>query len=165
VPSGKVMSLFVFLLVFSPLSLTAAPGTSLSPTDIAKIRQVHKRYEEAWLKGYAEGVRSLFTDDCVLLPHHGDPPLVGKKQMNEFWFPPNGPATTVTKLVLAIESIGGDGQIAYVWGTDEVAWTTTQNGKTTSSSEKGTFLAVLQKQPDGEWKISHRMWDDPAPQP
>lgn len=142
----------------------AAAGSNLSADDIAKIRQVHRRYEEAWLKGDADGVRSLFTEDCVLLPHHGDPPRVGKKEMNEFWFPPDSPPTTVTKLMLTLESIGGDGQIAYAWGTDEVAWTTVQDGKTASSSNKGTFLNILRKQPDGEWKISHHMWDDPVPQ-
>jgi uncharacterized protein (TIGR02246 family) len=159
--SCKAVLLFAFLLV-SPVF--AAAGSSLSAEDIAKIKQVHKRYEETWLKGDADGVRSLFTDDCVLLPHHGVPPRVGKKEMNEFWFPPNTPPTTVTKLVLSLENIGGDGQIAYVWGTDEVAWTTVQDGKTTSSSNKGTFLNVLKKQPDGEWKISHHMWDDPVAQ-
>jgi uncharacterized protein (TIGR02246 family) len=159
--SCKAVSLFAFLLV-SPVF--AAAGSSLSAEDIAKIKQVHKRYEEAWLKGDADGVRSLFTDDCVLLPHHGNPPRVGKKEMNEFWFPPNTPPTTVTKLVLSLENIGGDGQIAYVWGTDEVAWTTVQGGKTTSSANKGTFLNILRKQPDGEWKISHHMWDDPVAQ-
>jgi ketosteroid isomerase-like protein len=27
---------------------------------------------------------------------------------------------------------------------------------------KGTFLNVLKKLPNGEWKISHHMWDDPV---
>ena len=45
-------------------------------------------------------------------------------------------------------------------GRDEVAWTTEQNGKTTSAAHEGTFLNVLKKQPNGEWKLSHHMWDD-----
>ena len=157
----NAVSFFVLLLA-SP-ALTAA-GSSLSADDIANIKQVHKRYEQAWLQGNADGVRSLFTEDCVLLPHHGVAPRVGKKQMNEFWFPASGPAITITRLTLSLENIGGDGQIAYVWGREEVAWTTLQDGKTTSSSNQGTFLDILQKQPDGEWKISHRMWDDPVAQ-
>lgn len=51
----KAVSLFALLLV-SP-TFTAA-GNSLSADDIAKIKQVHKRYEEAWLKGDADGVSS-----------------------------------------------------------------------------------------------------------
>jgi ketosteroid isomerase-like protein len=105
-------------------------------------------------------VRALFTEDCVLLPPHADKPRIGQTGLNEFWFPPGAPPTQITKLVVTPQSIGGDGQIAYVWGTDEVAWTTVQDGKTTHAAHKGIFLNVLRKQPTGEWKLSHHMWDD-----
>jgi uncharacterized protein (TIGR02246 family) len=149
------------LLLVSPAIQGAATG--LSPKDTAKIRQVHKKYEEAWLKGDANAVRSLFTEDCVLLPPHAGTPRVGQKGLNEFWFPPDAPSTQITKLIVTPENIGGDGQIAFAWGTDEVAWTTVQNGQTTYSSHKGIFLNILKKQPDGEWKFSHHMWDDAIP--
>jgi uncharacterized protein (TIGR02246 family) len=137
-----------------------ARAASLSAHDIATIKEVHKKYEEAWLKGDANAVRALFTDDCVLLPPHGGKARIGQSGLNEFWFPPNNPPTTVTKLVLTPQNIGGDGHIAYAWGTDEVAWTTTQDGKTTAQSHKGMFLNILRKQASGEWKFSHHMWDD-----
>jgi len=148
----------VSLLLVCPVIGNA--GRSLSEEDTAKIRRVHSKYEEAWLKGDADGVRSLFTADCVLLPPHGDKPRIGQKGLNEYWFSPDAPLTQITKLVVTPQNIGGDGEIAYVWGTDEVAWTTVQNGKTTSASHKGMFLNVLRKQTDGEWKMSHHMWDD-----
>ena len=47
-----------------------------------------------------------------------------------------------------------------MWGTDDVAWTAVQDGKTVTASHQGIFLDVLQKQTNGEWKLSHRMWDD-----
>jgi uncharacterized protein (TIGR02246 family) len=140
-------------------AIWAGPKT-LSADDIAKIKQVHVNYEQAWLKGDADAVRALFTEDCVLLPPHADKPRVGQQGLNEYWFPPNSPPTTITKLVVTPQSIGGDGQIAYVWGTDEVAWTTVQDGKTSSAAHRGIFLNVLRKQADGEWKFSHHMWDD-----
>ena len=83
------MKLFRVAVALSLLFATAtlsATAESLSADDIAKIRDAHKRYETTWLKGDADGVRSLFTDDCVLLPHHGDPPRVGKKEMNYVGF-------------------------------------------------------------------------------
>jgi len=150
----------VSLLLVCPVIGNAGP--SLSEEDTAKIRRVHSKYEEAWLKGDADGVRALFTEDCVLLPPHGDTPRIGQKGLNEFWFPPNAPPSRVTKLVVTLQSIGGDGEIAYVWGTHEVAWTTMQDGKTTRASHKGVFLNVLRKQADGEWKMSHHMWDEPV---
>jgi uncharacterized protein (TIGR02246 family) len=149
-------------LLFS--SCVFAADSSLSTEDLAKIRQVHRQYEQAWLSGDDDGVRSLFTEDSVLLPHHGDPPRVGRAELDAFWFPPNSPPTRILKLKLDIKDIGGHGQIAYAWGFDEVAWSATQDGKTTTVSNKGTFLNILKKQPNGDWKISHHMWDDPIPQ-
>ena len=156
----KIRKLFLLVSVFFICPMIMAGGNGLSDDDIAKIKRVHRMFEEAWLRGDAASVRALFTDDCVLLPPHGDIPRIGQKGLNEYWFPPNAPSTQITKLVVTPQSIGGDSQIAYVWGTDEVAWTTAQNGKTTSASHKGIFLNVLRKQTDGEWKLSHHMWDE-----
>ena len=153
----KALSIAVF--VFVGVGAKGA-GNGLSAEDVAKIKQVHSKYEDAWLKGDADGVRALFTEDCVLLVPHADKPRIGQKGLNEFWFPPNAPPTKITKLVMKLESIRGDGQVAYVWGTHEVAWTTVQNGQTTNASHKGVFLNVLEKQADGNWKMSHHMWDD-----
>jgi uncharacterized protein (TIGR02246 family) len=147
----------VAVLLLLPLSVVAS---GLSTEDVAKIKRVHQEYEEAWLKGDSQAVLALFTEDCVLLPPHADKPRIGHDGLKEFWFPPNAPATQITKLVVTPQSIGGDGQIAYVWGTDDVAWTTMQDGKMVAASHQGMFLDVLQKQANGEWKLSHRMWDD-----
>jgi uncharacterized protein (TIGR02246 family) len=154
----------VVLLLLTPM-IRAGGKNGLSPEDIAKIRQAHSKYEEAWLKGDADGVRALFTDDCVLLPPHGDTPRIGQKGLNEFWFPPDVPPGRVTRLVVTPQNIAGDGEIATVWGTHEVAWVTVQDGKATESSHKGIFLNVLRKQADGEWKFSHHMWDEPVVRP
>jgi uncharacterized protein (TIGR02246 family) len=154
----------IVVVVLCVTALSAAgQGGKLTAEDIAKIKKVHSDYEKAWLRGDPDGVRALFTEDCVLLPPHGDTPRVGQKGLNEYWFPPDAPATEITRLVVTPKSIGGDGEIAYVWGTDDVAWTTVQNGKKTEQSHTGIFLNVLRKQADGGWKLSHHMWDDALP--
>ena len=158
----KAMVLLSFVLA-GPL--LAPAQSTLSPEDVAKIKAVHKKYEETWLGGDADGVRALFTEDSVLMPPHAAKPWIGRKGLNEFWFPPSAASTKITKLVVTVEGIGGDGQIAYAWGAHEVAWTTTQGGATTSAEHTGTFLNILRKQPNGEWKISHHMWDDALAKP
>ena len=98
-----------------------------------------------------------------MFPPHADTPRLGKTGLNEFWFPAHAPTTTITKLVVHIKDIGGNAEMAYVWGSHEVAWTTTAGSTSTSQSHTGYFLNVLRKQPNGEWKISHHMWDDAIP--
>ncbi len=154
----RLLLLYLVCLVFGT-NVLAANG-KLTSRDIAQIREVHQRYESTWLKGDDDGVRALFTDDSVLLPPHSAPPRLGRTGMDAFWFPAGAPKTKVTKLEVVIKDVGGDGQVAYVWGTDEVEWITEQDGRQTTASHKGTFLNVLQKQANGEWKISHHMWDD-----
>lgn len=152
--------LLVVVLFLSSWLAIAGHGSDLGSDDISKIKQVHSDYEKAWLQGDADAVRALFTEDCVLLPPHGDTPRIGQKGLNEYWFAPNSPLTTITRLVVTPKSIGGNGEVAYVWGNDEVAWTTTQDGQKRAQSHSGIFLNVLRKQSNGEWKLSHHMWDD-----
>ena len=156
----------LLLLVLSFATPLSSPAQSMLPgDDVAKIRLVHKQYEDAWLKGDADAVRALFVDDSVLLPPHAAKPCIGRKGLNKFWFSPNAPVTKITKLVVTLQNIGGDGQIAYAWGTHEVAWTTMQGNTSVAASHTGTFLNVLIKQTNGAWKISHHMWDDAIPKP
>jgi uncharacterized protein (TIGR02246 family) len=161
--SNAALLLFLILSFAAPLPSTAQ--STLSGDDVAKIRLVHKQYEDAWLKGDSDAVRALFVEDSVLLPPHAAKPCIGRKGLNEFWFPPNAPPTKITKLAVTLQNIGGDGQIAYAWGTHEVAWTTAQGDTTVAASHTGTFLNVLIKQTNGDWKISHHMWDDAIVKP
>lgn len=137
----------------------AAQGVSRD--DEAKIRGVIRDYERAWLANDEEGVMRLFTDDAVLLPHHGVEPRVGKKAARAFWFPKGGPPTTVTELTHTIDEIGGSGDLAYLRGHSRVAWTTGTGADAKKSGNAGTLLVLLRRQPDGSWRISRQMWDDP----
>ncbi|MGH9533025.1 MAG: YybH family protein [Terriglobales bacterium] len=134
---------------------------TLTIEDREAITQVKATYRKAWLAGDAEGVRRLFTADAVLMPHHGVPAVVGLKAINDFWWPANSPKSVITKLEVPIDEIRGDGRMALVRGRSEVAWTMEEKGKITAYANAGTYLTLLRKLPDGAWKITHHMWDDP----
>lgn len=137
---------------------------ALPPNDEAKIRAVIREFEKAWLANDEEGVMRLFTEDAVLLPHHGVEPRVGKKAARAFWFPKSGPPTTVTELSHTIDEIGGSGDLAYLRAHSRVAWTSGTAADAKKSGNAGTLLVLLRRQPDGSWRISHQMWDDPPNQ-
>jgi uncharacterized protein (TIGR02246 family) len=157
------------LLPLGTLLLTMACGASvgtdkarsISPSEAAEIRAVLERYRTGWLAGDPDTVRACFTQDAVLLPHHGIPPVVGMTAINEFWFPAGSSKTTITRFVQKIDELGGEGGLAYVPGRSEVAWTVEGDGKPQDWQNAGNFLAVLKKQADGKWLISHLIWDDP----
>jgi len=42
-----------------------------------------------------------------------------------------------------------------------VEWTVVENPKPEKFSNSGTFLTLMRKLPNGIWKMTHQMWDDP----
>jgi uncharacterized protein (TIGR02246 family) len=139
-------------------------GEKLAPSDAAKIEAVHQAYSKAWLQNDEAGVLKLFTDDAVIMPHHGDEPRVGKAAIKAFWFLPGAAPTKITKFELRTDEIGGSECLAFARGHFSLSWTSEVNGSTRTTSNAGTYLDIVRKQPDGSWKITHHMWDDPAPQ-
>jgi uncharacterized protein (TIGR02246 family) len=124
------------------------------------VRDVLEAYRTSWLRGDAKGVLATLTPDAVLLPAHGAAPVVGTSAITQYWWPPDGPPTTITRLDISVEHLGGDCQVAFVSGHDDVRWTAVENGVTKTHGHPGTYLNVLQRTPDGTWRIARHMWDD-----
>jgi len=139
-------------------------GLPLSPSDETALKAVLEKYRTGWLSGDTDAVRSSFTDDAVLMPHHGNPPVVGKVAINEFWFPASSTKTKITKFAQTLDEVSGEGTLAYVRGKSEVAWTVEDHGKSQRWRNAGNFLAIFRKQVDGKWLISRLIWDDPPNQ-
>jgi uncharacterized protein (TIGR02246 family) len=136
---------------------------TLSEKDAAAVRGVIEAYRTAWLRGDAQAVMATLTADAVLLPAQGAKPVIGTDAITNYWWPRGGPPTTITKLDITVEQLGGDCQIAHAHGRDDVAWTVQENGTTKTYGHPGTYLNVLKRQRDGSWRISHHMWDDGKP--
>jgi hypothetical protein len=71
--------------------------------DTLGIRNVLEHYRASWLSNDPDGVRSCFTQDAVLMPHHGLEPIMGMKAINEFWFPRTNTKTTILKFARTID--------------------------------------------------------------
>jgi uncharacterized protein (TIGR02246 family) len=125
---------------------------------------VNEAYRAAWLAGDSAAVLRLFAPDAVLLPHHGDPPVVGLSAIGAFWWPPEAPPTTVTTLDITSEGAEAGGDQGVLWGRFALGFSFEVNGQQRSMRNAGTYLMVLRRQPGGEWRITHRMWDDPVAQ-
>lgn len=152
--------------LFTVVLVSAARGEScLTASDREAVRQLHEAYRIAWLANDEAAVRKTFTNDAVLLPPHALEPVVGMEAIKRFWWPQDGPPTTITRFEAAYDEIGGCGTIAYARGRSEVEWTVEDHGKSTKFHNTGRFLTLFRKLPDGAWKISHQMWDDPPNPP
>ena len=140
-----------------------ADGGPSADADLRTLGAVNDAYRAAWLAGDSAAVLRLFAADAVLLPHHGDPPVVGLDAIRKFWWPPDAPAAAITTLDLTTEGSRVDGHTGVLWGRFTLAFSYQSEGQTRSLRNAGTYLMVLRRpSAEGEWRITHRMWDDPV---
>jgi uncharacterized protein (TIGR02246 family) len=133
----------------------------LSSKDRLEIRAIHDAYVSAWRDNDQETLLRLFTADAVLLPHHGVPPVIGIAAIRQFWFSANAPRTTVKQFTQTPREIAGNDGLACVWGSFSLCFSVDVDGHEQRMASAGTYLMIVQRQPDTAWRISHRMWDDP----
>jgi uncharacterized protein (TIGR02246 family) len=157
---GAILTVFLFIASPSTASNSMDLQSELTPQDEKAIKATIEAYRVAWLANDAKGVLKTFTDEAVLLPAHGAPAVVGLASIQKYWFASSVPATIVTGLNITVDQVGGNGRLAFVRGSDDVAWTTTQDGETHRHFHPGTYLNVMRKLTDGAWRIQVHMWDD-----
>lgn len=159
-----IASVVVCLTLLSSALAKAVPAKALSVSDMTAIRAVLERYRSAWLANDEDAVRRTFSNDAILMPAHGNPPVAGMAAIKEYWWPASTSKTTITKFVQTLDEVGGDGTLAYARGASDVEWKTEDKGTAQSWQNGSSFLFLLKRQADGRWLISHLIWDAGANQ-
>ena len=158
-----VLCWFVVAMTLSSTLVKSAAGQGkdegLRVGDASAVRAVLEQYRTSWLANDAEGVCGTFTNDAVLMPHHGIAPVVGMETIKEFWWPANANKTTIVKFSQTIDEVDGSGVLAYVRGRSEVAWTVGDGPSRQAWHDAGNFMALFRKTA-GKWLISRLIWDD-----
>ncbi|MGH2397551.1 MAG: YybH family protein [bacterium] len=132
----------------------------LAPEDADAVRQTNLAYPAAWLANNPEAVMRIFSEDAVLIPHHGDSPIEGKPAIREHFWPPNlGFFTVDTYRMIPVE-VSGCGDLAYSRGRFSIQFTTEVGGERKSFSNEGNYMMVFRKN-EGRWLITRYIWNDP----
>ena len=98
---------------------------------------------------------ATLLDDAVVVPS-GMAPLAGHDAIRQWWFPPDSPPTLVQRYDLDQDEIGGSGSLAFVRGSFTLAFE--YDGAAYES--EGTYFSILRRNASGDWRISHRTWND-----
>lgn len=120
--------------------------------DVAALRQILADYVAGYNTGDLKRVMDLWTDDAVVMPN-GEPVVVGKKAVEEWkgeYFKQYSFELTSTSDEL---QVGGD------WAFNRGAFDVTMTPKDGSAPirERGKFIQIFRRQPDGSWKIARDM--------
>jgi uncharacterized protein (TIGR02246 family) len=121
----------------------------------AAIRNMAIEWVDAANAKDVEGMVSGYTDDASLLPPNA-PIATGKEAIRKVWSelaerPGLSESTQVTKV-----EVSRMGDLAYSFGTYE---STSNNPEGNPVTERGKWVAVYKKQPDGTWKAVLDIWN------
>jgi uncharacterized protein (TIGR02246 family) len=118
--------------------------------DLRAIELINQRDVQFALANDAAAMMSQWTDDFVLLPAAG-PIMRGRHAIAEAFRGVEGPE--IVDSVLDIQEVKVLGDHAYQWGTYHYSVRPRGGGETIRTS--GKLMRILQRQPDGSWKM-HR---------
>ena len=128
--------------------------------DIENVKKAFADYAAAWLKNDADAVMATLTKDAVVMPQ-GVSPKKGIGDIKQFWFPTDGSRTTVTKFDGLIEDIKIDLTTAFVRSSAVLSFEYEKNGqKIIKNDQKQVYTTFFERQSDGQWKVTCKMWHD-----
>ena len=153
----KVIIVTAFYLVFG-MHAQAVAG-DLSADELNSIRTAAGAYKDAWLSNNADAVMNTFVPEPVLSPS-GLTFREGQQAARDFWFPAESPPTVVTKFETSELEIGGSGDLGFVRGTFVLGF----DYAGSSYENNGNYISILKRQENGEWLITHHVWNDYANQ-
>jgi ketosteroid isomerase-like protein len=134
-----------------------APSAGLSAEELEDLRALETAYAEAWEQNDRAAVMAVVDDDAVLIPS-GMEPIAGRHAIEAFWWPEDGPATTVTSYTTEIDEIVGSGDVAWVRGRGSLSFRWEENGAVREQTSHSVFLMTARRGDDGAWKLETRMW-------
>ena len=155
--TSRVSTLVLFLLLFS--LLTACQTQSDTRADETALRKLDDEWSKAIGARDVDKAVSYYSDDAVVMPPN-IPTLTGKEPIRTLWksmleSPSFSGGWTATKVEVA-----RSGDLAYVSGNYEFK---EQDDRGTPIVDKGKYLEVWKKQPDGSWKCVADMFNSDLP--
>ena len=126
--------------------------------DIENVKTAFGAYYSAWLQNSEEAVMNTMVANAVIIPA-GLSPKKGDAEIRAFWFPKDGSKTTITRFDYIIEDLKVDLNSAFVRGIAVLSFDyETEGQKITKTDQKQVHTTFLERQTDGQWKVSCKMW-------
>ena len=80
--------LTIYMLSLSGCETRQKSTLELTASDISKIQALEKTYVDGWFDDDPQKVvLSAFEDNAAFIPHHGDPAVIGKENIQDFFWP------------------------------------------------------------------------------
>lgn len=142
------MKKFATIVVASILVLTGCATTSPMTTNDADayIRAADARFADAFSRSDWNATTAFYADDAVVLMPNADA-MRGMAAIRQGFKSMSGMSPN---LRLSTDRVVQSGDLAYQTGTYQMTMTP-QGG--TATTDRGKYLTVWRRQPNGDWKI------------
>jgi len=145
----------LLILILGCISFSCkAPQKEMDMTQVRQaIEEGNAKFGEAVRKGDGAAIAALYTEDATLLPPDSDM-IKGRGGIEAFWR--GGLQMGIKEAVLTTVDVSGGGDLAYEIGT--FALKVQPEGKE-PIEQKGKYVVVWKKAPDGVWKLHVDIWN------
>ena len=134
----------VFILV------SCKPETNVADAK-KEIEEADARQVQAFQTKDITGLTANYSEDAVILPQNG-PMVSGSENINAFFQEMSGMTSDFT---FSMNIFDASGDLAYEVGT--------YSGKFGGMEDKGKYVTVWKRQPDGTWKIAADIFNTDLP--
>ena len=124
------------------------------------IRDVTRKFAEAFNRGDLDAAVEFYTDDATFL--HPNVDIVSGKQAIKAFFEAGRAFLGLKTLNFEILESDHDGNLAYERGIIQIDMEL--EGKQ-PLIDKGKYVVVMKRQTDGSWKVVADIWNSDLPQP
>jgi ketosteroid isomerase-like protein len=138
----------------APESTEPSPESSRAAVDSAANRLLSALRTDS-----PDSLLALMPDDVILMPPH-EPVLKGKAAVRA-WYEAFVKQLRTTDLTITNREllIGGD----YATEVAEFEWTLVPVAGGAPMTDRGSYIQVWHKQPDGSWVFSREVWNSALP--
>ena len=149
------------------LLITLVLGVATTVVSVAadskEIEQTLRKLDEQWSKAAAakdvDKTVSYYSDDAVVMPPNA-PSATTKDTIRKVWQDMlTTPGLAINWKTTKVE-VAKSGDVACLSGTYEV---TMNDASGNPVNDRGKYLVVFEKQPDGSWKCGADMWNSDLP--
>jgi uncharacterized protein (TIGR02246 family) len=143
-------------------ALAIAPGMQAQTASIEQtLRDLDAQWSAAAAAKDVDKTVSYYSDDAIVLAPN-TAALTTKDGIRDIWKNLlTSPGATISWKVTRVE-VAKSGDMAYVSGTYEL---TMNDAAGNPTNDRGKYLEVWEKKPDGKWKCGADAWNTDLPAP
>lgn len=163
IKTSKLVRAMIMALLIAPFLSLSIKAYSFHEGhgDLDHVEALYEKYRQVWLRNEDEQIKELidlFSADAALLPDQGAEIIMGRHDIQDYWFPEGRVNGTVVNFQHSIQKSEVQGTLGYVIGR----YLLTFEVDGVESTSEGNEIMIARKM-DGQWKIITMHWNAVLP--